>query len=44
MDVVLLRDHVQKMGGEESSSPLGTADKVWALPIFEERESSFKLA
>lgn len=32
-----IKDRVQKMGGEESSSPLGTADKVWALPIFEER-------
>ena len=39
---MLFRDHIQKIGGEESTSPLGTVDKVWALPIFEQRESKFQ--
>ena len=40
-DVVLLRDRIQRMGGEEATLSLGTGDKVWILPIFERCESKF---
>lgn len=40
---ILLRNHIQKIGGAEaSSSPVGASDKVWALLIFEQCESKFQ--